>query len=679
MPYENIPFKSYCWSLGTTSFRTKNFSQKIERQLEFLSEFWQEKENRGQSWERNSELQGRYHDFIKARGFVAGDAKNKPKDARETTSGLVDIGLISEGRHLTEAGQALLAISRRGDFSSDNVLQIPRDSYIYFKQLLKTSCSLDGKHVRPFLVLAYLLDRLEYLTAEEYTYLLPLCIDREMTMEIAGYIEKIRRDSSIDMETGMPFQEDKKSSIDRAILHVLMNMENYKSAKALFLENPVSKDLFRTVGMNRKSRSYDDAYEPLYHKLYAVCHEGKVKAAAELYQCTTAFQSKIGGQWRKLLFDTVSIKAIEKEPSRYLKDNSFCHAVDEREFKELFFQIMHLFKARANLSDYQDLNKRYIKNTDMVLFEDSRVIFDIIPGYYFQSRIKDLFPLAFKKSENLFSNCGIEDISPCLAADEEEIIRGINQKFGAGVATIDEARGLLEQERYQRLNRLIDTRFTDKELIRLLDLFEARKDDDISRCVTDNADIPTIFEYILGIIWYKISEREGKILDYMKLSLEADLLPKTHAAGGEADIVYEYGERSGIYPAHTLLLEATLAQSTAQRNMEMEPVSRHLGQHLLRTGNRNSYCIFSSNKLNINVMADFRCRKYMQYFDTSDYSRWIEGMKIIPVETTELKTIIASGHTYKELYPIFEAAYQSEKKLPKWYEEEIADKIEGKR
>ena len=63
---------------------------------------------------------------------------------------------------------------------------------------------------------------------------------------------------------------------------------------------------------------------------------------------------------------------------------------------------------------------------------------------------------------------------------------------------------------------------------------------EIYQMVTDSADIPTIFEYILGIIWYKISERTGKILDYMKLSLDADLLPKTHAAGGEADIVYEY-------------------------------------------------------------------------------------------------------------------------------------------
>ena len=87
----------------------------------------------------------------------------------------------------------------------------------------------------------------------------------------------------------------------------------------------------------------------------------------------------------------------------------------------------------------------------------------------------------------------------------------------------------------------------------------------------DNADIPTI-------------------LDYMKLSLAVNLLPKTHTAGGEADIVFKY-EATKFYTAHTLLLEATLADRTNQRLMKMESVSRHLGNHILRTKNFNSYCI----------------------------------------------------------------------------------------
>ena len=154
----------------------------------------------------------------------------------------------------------------------------------------------------------------------------------------------------------------------------------------------------------------------------------------------------------------------------------------------------------------------------------------------------------------------------------------------------------------------------------------------------------------------------------MKLSLDADLLPKTHAAGGEADIVYEY-ESTEYYPEHTLLLEATLADGTNQRRMEMEPVSRHLGQHLIRTGNMNSYCVFATNYLNINVIADFRGRKNMPYYDPNDYEKFVYGMKIIPLQTSELKKIVCNGKTYKDLYPLFREEFDSTLPPHEWYSE----------
>ena len=39
---EDIKFQSYCWSLGTTSFRVKDLNFKIERQLQILKELWNE-------------------------------------------------------------------------------------------------------------------------------------------------------------------------------------------------------------------------------------------------------------------------------------------------------------------------------------------------------------------------------------------------------------------------------------------------------------------------------------------------------------------------------------------------------------------------------------------------------------------------------------------------------------
>ena len=150
-------YKSFCWTLGTTSFRTDNFNQTIEKQLSLLNRFWEKTENFGQDWEANNDLQSRYYDFMKAEGFVDGNAGNKPKDAREKTSGLADIGLITSGRKLTPAGNALLSVSQNNDFTADNFFQIPKDSFIYLKQLLKTANPIDGGFVRPFPVLVHLL------------------------------------------------------------------------------------------------------------------------------------------------------------------------------------------------------------------------------------------------------------------------------------------------------------------------------------------------------------------------------------------------------------------------------------------------------------------------------------------------------------------------------------------
>ena len=230
---------------------------------------------------------------------------------------------------------------------------------------------------------------------------------------------------------------------------------------------------------------------------------------------------------------------------------------------------------------------------------------------------------------------------------------------------MEEANQAVHDERLKRFNTLIDRKFSDVVLIELLEKFEKRNDDEIRKAVTENADIPTIFEYVLGIIWYKISERKGNILEYMNLSLEADLLPKTHAVGGEADIIYQYPE-CREYPAHFLLIEATLTDGSNQRRMEMEPVSRHLGEHLLLTGNKHSYCVFSTTYLDRNVISDFRNRKTFTYYN-KDFSKGVTGLKIIPLQTSTIKEIIRKKINYKRLYHLFDNAYNSDTPVPSWY------------
>ena len=650
-------YKSFCWGLGTTSFRTKQFNRTIEEQLDLLDEFWRLPDNSGENWANNNAIQIRYYNFMKEKGFVSGEAPRKDKDAREKTSGLVDIGLITDNRRLTEAGTALLRISKSGDFDSDNIFQIPKDSFVYLKQLLKTSNTVDGSVVRPFIVLLRILSEFGYITLDEYTYLLPLCIDAESTDYIIQKIHDLRNNCA---------------DIESVIVDRLMSMENYQEALAIFIAGRVSEALICEIGMNRKSRAYDKPYYPLYRELYNAFVNNDTDAYLSVYEATR--NVNIGRRWREYLFNTTSTRAISDDPAQCLNHTLFDGVRTESEFKNAFFKVMHLLKAKATLSDYLDLNRRYIKTTDVVLFEDGCIKLDIVPKHYFGEIIDDLFVVAFEESEKLFDNCSLHDISTCLEENEATIIEGVNAELGTTVTTVADARMALEDVRYRRLQALIDEKFTDEKLLVLLDLFESRNDDQIREMVTDDADVPTIFEYVLGIIWYKISERQGRILEYMKLSLDADLLPKTHAAGGEADIVYEYNETE-YYPEHTLLLEATLADRTNQRRMEMEPVSRHLGMHLIRTGNPNSYCVFATTYLDINVKSDFRTRKNSYYYDPQDTSKYVTGMKIIPLQTSELKTIVLNQKTYKDLFSVFELAHNSNLPPAVWYESCIQSQL----
>lgn len=89
---------------------------------------------------------------------------------------------------------------------------------------------------------------------------------------------------------------------------------------------------------------------------------------------------------------------------------------------------------------------------------------------------------------------------------------------------------------------------------------------------------------------------------------------------------------------------------------------------------------FSTTHLDINVLSDFRNRKNSTYYDTCDSTNKIKGMKIIPLETIELKNIIKNNKKYSELYSLFDEAYKAnldELDADEWYEKYIKDKLKN--
>lgn len=657
MANKSISYQSFCWVIGTTSFRTAKLNLKIEEQLLLLDEFYNEVINKS-SWNWDNDLQEKYYDFMKDRAFLTGDASRKDKDAREKTSGLVDIGLITEDRLITEAGRALLKITHDGIFEVDNVFNINKDSFIYLKQLLKMSIDVSGSIVRPFITVIKCLVELGFLSYDEFTYFIPLIRDDKSAKQIISDIRLYR---------------DGKISPTEIIYNSLMQMDNYKLAQEKFLTSNVDENLICIVGMNRKSRNYDKPYYELYESLKKVFLDGEGEYAS-LFIATKNINQKPGILWRRLLFRLSNISAVRKNGKASIcRECPFINCTNEMELKKVFFKYLHVFKAKATLLDYFDLNRRYFNITDTIIFENSIIKLDIIPQYYFKEIINVLYEEAFIRNNDLGSNISLENISEAFNFDISKVYKALSEDLGITISSFEQAAIYVNDERYRRFNYLINKKFTDPVLIELLNCFKERDDDRIEELVTDEATIPTIFEYILGIIWYKLSGRQGNILEFMKLSLEANLLPKTHAAGGCADIIYEY-EACTSYPKHSLLLEATLADGNNQRRSEMEPVSRHLGDYRIKSNNPFDYSLFVSTYLDKNVISDFRYRKIIPYNRDEET---IKGMKIISLDTDTLKKIIENRTTYSYLYEVFNKYHEMPLETVDWHENLLSDAAGG--
>ena len=81
-----------------------------------------------------------------------------------------------------------------------------------------------------------------------------------------------------------------------------------------------------------------------------------------------------------------------------------------------------------------------------------------------------------------------------------KVYAALSKDLGITIKSPEQAATYVNDERYRRFNTLIDKKFNDSVLVELLNCFEKRDDKRIEELITDEAVIPTIFEYILGII-----------------------------------------------------------------------------------------------------------------------------------------------------------------------------------
>jgi len=573
---------NYCY-FGNTTLKTGKLLYNIEVQLIIFQELFN-KTTDIDTWGNNSELQYKYQELLIQHNLLTTkDNSTGAKNARAKSAPLEDYGLIKrKEKRITALGKELLELLGQEKFKEyNNFLQIDLISLFFFKATInyvKDSDKKEGIFFNYLKVFKSFNGRLP----QKYFYLLPVICNFE---NVDDFIFQLKNQSfntlnflSKLLEQDEKIQEKRQLFFSDIKSNNFSNPQYFKSTKGMEAAHIVIK--MHEILLSIRNKNYEHG---TFRNLFKNKINGDINHHKKLY-LTYLFDNKI---------------AITK--TNFMKNYKvlikFARNGSVEDFNNRFFDFIYTSRALNNLEDYYQLNKYYLYLTG---------IFDFKPD---EISIAETVNIILQNSnyEDIIRKIATEKISvnslDFLLKDNE-----VNSKLlELGISSADELAAYRYNQNKEKLERLLTSNFTKENITeKILPLFKPRKDQDIFNLVSEHATVPTIFEYILAIAWYYIDNKNIDFILNAGLSLDSNMLPKSHAVGGSSDFEIKYLD-------HTLMIEATLTESTNQRRAEMESVSRHLGNILLNILDdkvRNkTFAIFIATFLNKNVLNDFRLRR----------------------------------------------------------------------
>ncbi|MCK9255973.1 MAG: AlwI family type II restriction endonuclease [Bacteroidales bacterium] len=382
--------------------------------------------------------------------------------------------------------------------------------------------------------------------------------------------------------------------------------------------------------------------------------------------------SKKPSYYLESLFDTTALNnSSDWEKIINFFENTPLISSENEESFIVNFHVLYMFIKKLSLcEEYRDLNTRHLKLLDIFVFEYGKLKLDLVFWYLFKPVKNDLLkakllPQNEYRTKLEASQNNIGDIYDFLKINVAELSKQIATDFPEVTKLGLQNFALKKKE--ERLLELVNTVFTKENIIKIFENIYPRKDEQIRKLIKEwyqdyEATIPALFEYLLGISFYWLSEKQVSISDILNSGLDANLLPKTHTAGGQADIIVRCKDKD-------YLIEATLSENDGQRRMEAEPVPRHLAKHILEV-NPNSLTLFVAGQLDRNNLVVLRNYKFLPWYYSDEDS--VETMNILPLSVSNMIYLLKNETNFNKLENKFEAVLNSETKDGfKWYTNEV--------
>ena len=673
-------------NLGDTSFRRKNLLDDYKIMLQGITEQleeWSTKNSSQMTFYQyvaksgliNDTFYGDYYSFIsdKFKESIFEKYKNKKevtdykslvkyfileqkKRGRTYTNALVKIGLVDEKRKITAVGEALLD----GDTKQDDIeklFNLSADNIIFLRQLLKLKVyeSEGENYIYPFRMGIYLLSKFDDIPQKEFCTILSLIRAGKTDEEYREILDKYKLVKSKNMSFGQYVSR----YIQEENLEIKFE-EKYR----------ISKEKFEKYFLNRKSKDKIEDYFEFYEISLDFFENRNLEIYKKLEKISKKDSIKKAFGYNKVPFKFCkTLKEFFEEN----KETMF-EAKNIEEFNKLFYELFRDSKNYDLIFEYNDMTIRTFNLSGIISFENGLV------NLSYKWLSKNIFSeiIGMKKlnnevvKDNFHKNISFSEIFDLSEERIESFIEKLRKEnnIPKEISIFEYFSNKIDKD----FEKKLEERFSNDKVCSILNLFKNRENDEkISKEVTDNAKIPTIFEYMLAIAWHRISNKEFNLKKSLKLSLDGDGFPLSHAPGGDGDIIAEYSD-------FDVMLEVTLMDRNTQKRGELEPVIRHTTNLTIKNmeEKKKTYTFFVANELDANVINIFRATSQIQLQSTQNREKYTNGIKIYSLTIDKIIYLLENNINYKYfLNRVFENYSKIEFIGNNWCEDTWNNSVKG--
>lgn len=581
--------------------------------------------------------------------------------SRHYTSNLVKIGFTDSDRKITDPGYAFLNNKvARDEF--ETLLPIGDTNIVLIRQLLKlkifSTPDSNGNRTfySPFLMALFLLLADNNIDKSEFS----LIIQGLNPYNISNAIDKASSNVDIDklieevnsIKVKVPDEIIQAETLTKS--HI---KKHFKTSKKSYEMAEVYYDFYTSLKCLLENQTEDN-----YNKL--LCELNK----------NSEYLRKAFGYGSNVF--KVANKNKEVNVNEFFKVNKNNKLLQVANFNENFYTSYILSKNADGIREYSDTTIRLLGASGLFKFRNlpelahKNIIKLIFSKFNIKSKIYGtMSEKEFKEYETnsdayLYKNSTISEILEYNEGDCNDILENILTNLD--VTSIEGAKASLISDTNVKFTSYIKENYPKERVVELLKLFSDRKNDNkLKREVNESAPVPTIYEYIVAIAWFYISNTDFDLYDSMNLTLNADFEPVTHAGGGatSSDIVIKY-EKSIV------VLEVTLMNKQAQKRGEWEPVLRHSLNIKADNPHKEAITFFVADELDMNTINIWRAVAAAPLESTNTHEK-VDGVIIMPLTNAILVDFLIKN-IYKEA--IINATKESFAKVPKitdvdWHED----------